>query len=157
MKLLDYLAGKNKSVTEYIAEKNESITPESLIPEELYKCDCCDNHKKLCLITDKNKNHWENIQKLITSENNHMEFLNFLECQCPCKDITIMWCKRILSIKIERQEVRESESESLGSESERSEESDSAGSLKDFIVEDSGLSSRERRKLDKVLKKNKKW
>jgi len=157
MNFLDFLKIRDLSEIEYISEKCES----DVIPDELIECKCCDKHKNnFPKITNNGNVKWNGM----LDWDKETDYYKESECRCPCRHIA-----RHICIVIENRHIydnltdsdsdsdSDSESQSLGEDSERSEDSDSAGSLKDFIVEDSGMSSRERRKLEKAVRRNKRW
>lgn len=111
------------------------------IPKELTNCNCCERHKqnfpKLTYpLTkynkDKNKYRVEN------------------ECKCPCRHIARHLCREWDTIH-EVEDIEETDEEESDKDYEQSEES--AKSLDDFIVPDEGLKRKERKQLDKVLRK----
>ena len=102
------------------------------IPEDLRKCKCCEIHRK-------------DFPTLGSELPKFNECKRFSEktCLCPCRHIAREIC---------REWDRINEVENLSTAEEDSEESDgSFGSLEEFIVEDSGFTKKERKKLDRAL------
>ena len=102
------------------------------LPSDLRNCKCCERHRfnfptlgsSLPKFNNKNTNK---------------------ECKCPCRHIAREICRKWDEIH---------EVESINTESEISSYSDDTpGSLEDFIVEDEGFNKKERKKLDKIIKK----
>ncbi len=100
------------------------------IPRDLKNCRCCSNHRERFPTLGSILPHYEpnkiKVQK---------------ECKCPCRHIAREFCRKWDFIN---------EVEDISSEEELSEDSDSSGSLKDFIVKDK-MSNRTRNKLNSVL------
>lgn len=136
MNFLEFLEKNGKHPENYFDEKIKECGTYTELPKELVNCRCCERHKKdFPSIGNptpgyKGKNRNEN-----------------LECMCPCRHIARHICKE-WDLLNEVEEIDSSEFESSDSE-----ESGSEDSMDDFIVEDSGLSNKERKELDSVLKK----
>lgn len=132
MKLQEFLNGKN--VETYFDEKLNECKDYTELPRELKNCTCCERHRINFPILN---------QKLVSKEPS----LNYTEkkCNCPCRHIARHICRKWDSIY----KVEEISSE----DSEESDEEDSAGSLEDFIVPDSGFKKKERKALDRALDK----
>ncbi len=110
----------------------ENIQNMECIPEDLRKCKCCEIHRK----------DFPTLGSELPKFNGFKSF-SVKTCLCPCRHIAREIC---------REWDRINEVENLSTAEEDSEESDgSFGSLEEFIVEDSGLSKKERKKLDKAL------
>ena len=149
----DYIKIKKLTVKEYL-EKNIN---NECIPIELIKCTCCLNHKNKFPV---------NINYVLNLQSKKI-------CKCPCRHLS-----RYIYRQINKSEplytfnygdnnepdesddsdetYKSGDSESLGSEdtdsnaeSEESEESEESDS---FIENDSGMSKRTRRDLDKIKK-----
>lgn len=102
------------------------------IPEDLRKCKCCEIHRK-------------DFPTLGSELPKFNECKRFSEktCLCPCRHIAREIC---------REWDRVHEVENLSTAEEDSEESEgSFGSLEEFIVEDSGFTKKERKRLDRAL------
>lgn len=110
----------------------EDIQNIEVIPEDLRNCKCCENHRKnfptLGSELPKFNPYKHNFEKV---------------CQCPCRHIAREICRKW-------DEIYEVESLSTA-EQESDDSDDSFGSLEDFIVEDSGFTKKEKKKLDKAL------
>jgi hypothetical protein len=103
------------------------------IPEDLINCKCCDTHRK----------NFPTLGSELPKFNPNKDFSIKKPCLCPCRHVAREIC---------REWDRINEVENLSTAEEDSEDSDaSIGSLKDFIVEDSGFTKKERKKLDKAL------
>ncbi len=132
MKFEEFLNGKSPET--YFDEKLKECKDYNELPRELNNCTCCKRHKTNFPILG---------QKIVSKEYT----INFeeKECKCPCRHMARHICR-------EWELIHEVEDVSTG-DSEESDEEDSAGSLKDFIVPDSGFKRKERKALDKALNK----
>ena len=131
MKLEEFLRGKN--VETYFNEKLKECKDISELPRELKNCTCCERHRINFPVLG---------QKLVSKE--YTTNYSKGDCKCPCRHISRHICREWDLIH---------EVEDIDNSSEESDEEDSAGSLEDFIVPDSGLKGKERKKLDRVLNK----
>ncbi len=132
MKLEEFLNGKN--VETYFDEKLKECKDYDELPRELNNCTCCERHKINFPILGKrivSKEYTTNYPKS--------------DCKCPCRHMARHICR-------EWDLIHEVE-EVLTEDSEELDEEDSAGSLEDFIVHDSGFKKKERRALDRALDK----
>lgn len=132
MKFEEFLNGKSPET--YFDEKLKECKDYNELPRELNNCTCCKRHKINFPILG---------QKIVSKEYT----INFeeKECKCPCRHMARHICR-------EWELIHEVEDVSTG-DSEESDEEDSAGSLEDFIVPDSGFKRKERKALDKALNK----
>lgn len=127
MNFVDFLQGKSPET--YLDEKLRMCENFDELPRELKNCTCCDRHKiNFPSIGNPVK---YNLTKCNTPKT----------CQCPCRHISRMICREWELVN---------EVEDLHSE-ESSSDSDSTGSLEDFIVPDEGFTKKERKKLDRAL------
>lgn len=111
----------------------ENIQNMESIPEDLRNCKCCEEHRK----------DFPTLGSELPKFNQCKRFIIEKSCLCPCRHIAREIC---------REWDRINEVENLSTAEEDSEESDgSFGSLEEFIVEDSGFTKKERKKLDKAL------
>ena len=133
MNFLTFLNGKNPET--YFDEKLKECRYFEKLPDELSNCNCCEEHSK----------NFPTLGNPLP-DFKYISFKMEKNCKCPCRHIARHLCREWETIN----EVDDLESEETESDT------DSDGSLKDFIVEDSGLKKREREELDKVLKKLKK-
>lgn len=101
------------------------------IPQDLKNCKCCATHRLDFPTLGSVLPHC-NSEKIKIEK----------ECKCPCRHIAREICRK-WEIVNEVEDITNSE--------EMSEDSESSGSLKDFIVEDTGLSKKTRCKFNKVL------
>jgi hypothetical protein len=129
MKLTIFLNGK--SAETYLDEKLKTCKEIDELPRELTDCGCCERHKINFPVIG-----------------NPIKFNLFKDrgtnvCKCPCRHIARHICREWDLVN----EVEDLTSEDF------SEDSDSTGSLEDFIVPDKGLKTREKKKLNNVLKK----
>lgn len=132
MKLEEFLNGKNPET--YFDEKLKECEYISELPRELNNCTCCERHRINFPILG---------QRIVSKEYTTNYPKN--ECGCPCRHIARHICRKWDLIH---------EVEDIGTEdSEESDEEDSAGSLEDFIVPDSGFKKKERKALDRALDK----
>jgi len=129
MKFEEFLNGKSPET--YFDEKLKECKDYNELPRELNNCTCCKRHKINFPILG---------QRLVSKEyqTNYTE----KECKCPCRHMARHICR-------EWELIHEVEDVST----EESDEEDSAGSLEDFIVPDSGFKRKERKALDKALNK----
>lgn len=127
MKFILFLDGKSPGA--YLDEKLKVCEEIDELPRELTKCSCCKRHKI-------NFPSIGNPVKYNLTKN-----YNQKTCECPCRHIA----RRIHNEWEKIHEVEDLISEEI------SEESDSTGSLEDFIVPDEGFSKKERKKLDRAL------
>lgn len=132
MKLEEFLNGKNPET--YFDEKLKECKDYDELPRELNNCTCCDRHRINFPILGQgivSKEYTSNYPKS--------------NCKCPCRHMARHICREWDLIH---------EVEDIGTEdSEESDEEDSAGSLEDFIVPDSGFKKKERKALDRALDK----
>lgn len=132
MKLEEFLNGKNPET--YFDEKLKECKDYDELPRELNNCTCCKRHRINFPILG---------QRLVSKE--YTTNYPKSECECPCRHIARHICREWDLIH---------EVEDIGTEdSEESDEEDSAGSLEDFIVPDSGFKKKERKALDRALNK----
>ena len=120
---------QDKSPETYLDEKLKICKEIDVLPRELTDCVCCERHKI-------NFPSIGNPVKFNLTKNDNQKI-----CQCPCRHISRMICREWELVK----EVEDLDSEEI------SEESDSMGSLEDFIVPDEGFTKKERKKLDRAL------
>jgi len=134
MKFEDFLNGKSPET--YFDEKLKECKYISELPRELNNCICCKRHKTNFPILG---------QKIVSKEYTINYPKEECKCECPCRHISRHICREWELIH---------EVEDIGTEdSEESDEEDSAGSLEDFIVHDSGFKKKERKALDRALDK----
>ena len=132
MKLEEFLNGKN--IETYFDEKIKECEYISELPRELNNCTCCKRHKMNFPILG---------QKIVSKE--YTTNYSKGDCKCPCRHIARHICR-------EWELIHEVEDIDVSTkDSEESDEEDSAGSLEDFIVPDSGFKKKERKALDRVL------
>jgi hypothetical protein len=127
MNFILFLDGKSPET--YLDEKLEICKEIEALPRELTDCVCCERHKI-------NFPSIGNPVKYNLFKNNTPNV-----CKCPCRHISRMICREWELVN----EVEDLDSEEI------SEESDSMGSLEDFIVPDEGFTKKERKKLDRAL------
>jgi len=127
MKFIEFLGSKSNET--YLDEKLKICEEIDELPRELTNCSCCERHKINFPILG-------NPMKSILSKDNTPK-----TCQCPCRHISRMICREWELVN----EVEDLDSEEI------SEESDTTGSLEDFIVPDEGFTKKERKKLDRAL------
>ena len=134
MKLEEFLNGKSPET--YFDEKLKECKDYNELPRELNNCTCCKRHKINFPILG---------QKIVSKEYicNYSE----KECKCPCRHMARHICREWDLIH----EVKDIDGST--EDSEESDEEDSAGSLEDFIVPDSGFKKKERKTLDHALDK----
>ncbi len=132
MKFEEFLNGKSPET--YFDEKLKECKDYEELPRELNNCTCCKRHKINFPILG---------QKIVSKE--YSSNFEEKECKCPCRHIARHICREWELIH----EVEDISTE----DSEESDEEDSAGSLEDFIVPDSGFKRKERKALDKALNK----
>lgn len=118
-----------KSPETYLDEKLKICEIFDELPGELKNCACCDRHKI-------NFPSIGNPVKYSLTKNDTPK-----TCKCPCRHIARMICREWELVN----EVEDLESDDV------SEDSDSTGSLEDFIVPDEGFTKKERKKLDRAL------
>ena len=159
MRFLDYLLENGMSVQEYDKTIVKNADKNTIIPKELSECDCCVLHAQSRSFTNSNGNTFRMDGDYSLDGDYSPDYgASSQGCVCPCKTMASYMAFLIYDdIETLSDSETNSDSESLGEDSDLSEDSKSAGSLEDFIVEDEGFSHRERRKLNKVLKRNKKW
>ncbi len=121
---------KGKSPETYLDEKLKICEEIESLPRELTDCVCCERHKI-------NFPSIGNPIRFNLFKNNTQK-----TCQCPCRHIARHICR-------EWELVNEVEDTHL--EESFSDDSDSIGSLEDFIVPDEGFTKKERKKLDRAL------
>lgn len=131
MNFIDFLQGKSPET--YLDEKLKICEEIDELPGELTNCVCCDRHKI-------NFPSIGNPVRFSLFKNNTQNTRQ-CQCQCPCRHIARMICREWELVN---------EVEDLHPE-ESSSDSDSAGSLEDFIVPDEGFTKKERKKLDRAL------
>tara|TARA_B100000287_G_C20640866_1_gene783419 strand:- start:1234 stop:1659 length:426 start_codon:yes stop_codon:yes gene_type:complete len=132
MKLEEFLNGKNPET--YFDEKLKECKDYTMLPRELNNCTCCERHRVNFPILG---------QKIVSKE--YTTNYPKSDCKCPCRHMARHICREWDLIH---------EVEDIGTEdSEESDEEDSAGSLEDFIVPDSGFKKKERKALDRALDK----
>ena len=127
MNFAEFLQGKSPET--YLDEKLKICTEIDELPRELTNCVCCERHKI-------NFPSVGNPVKFSLFKNNTQN-----TCQCPCRHIARMICREWELVN----EVEDLDSEEI------SEDSDSTGSLEDFIVPDEDFTKKERKKLDRAL------
>ena len=127
MNFIQFLQGKSPET--YLDEKLKICEEIDELPRELTDCVCCERHKI-------NFPSIGNPVKYNLTKN-----YNQKTCECPCRHISRMICREWELVN---------EVEDLHSE-ESSSDSDSTGSLEDFIVPDEGFTKKERKKLDRAL------
>lgn len=127
MNFIQFLQGKSPET--YLDEKLKICENFDELPRELTNCTCCDRHKI-------NFPSIGNPVKYNLTKNEEQNI-----CECPCRHISRMICREWELVN---------EVEDLHSE-ESSSDSDSTGSLEDFIVPDEGFTKKERKKLDRAL------
>lgn len=122
----------DKSPETYLDENMKICGNFEELPRELNRCSCCERHKINFPILG---------NQIVANEyaHNHAE----KECKCPCRHIARHLCREWDTVN----EVDECET----SEEEES-DSDSTGSLEDFIVPDK-MSKKERKHLDRTLER----
>ncbi len=134
MKLEEFLNGKNPET--YFDEKLKECKDYDELPRELNNCTCCERHKINFPIIG---------QRIVSKE--YTTNYPKSDCKCPCRHMARHICR-------EWDLIHEVEDIDTSTEdSEESDEEDSAGSLEDFIVPDSGFKKKERKKLDRALDK----
>ena len=132
MKLEEFLNGK--SIETYFNEKLEECKDYDELPRELNNCTCCERHRINFPILGQ-------YNEYICNYETHKD------CKCPCRHIARQICRKWdLIHKVE--DICDSTDIS-----DESDEENSAGSLEDFIVPDSGFKKKERKLLDKILKR----
>jgi len=127
MNFITFIQGKSSET--YLDEKLKTCKEIDELPRELTDCVCCERH-----------------QKNFPSIGNPVKYNLFTDntaktCKCPCRHIARHICREWELVN----EVEDLESDDV------SEESDSMGSLEDFIVPDEGFTKKERKKLDRAL------
>lgn len=127
MNFILFLDGKSPET--YLDEKLEICKEIDILPRELTNCVCCERHKI-------NFPSIGNPVKYTLFKNNTPNV-----CQCPCRHIARMICREWELVNEVEETFRQ----------EISEDSDSTGSLEDFIVPDEGFTKKERKKLDRAL------
>tara|TARA_Y100000992_G_C21027926_1_gene378913 strand:- start:21 stop:446 length:426 start_codon:yes stop_codon:yes gene_type:complete len=132
MKFEEFINGKSPET--YFDEKLKECKDYEELPRELNNCTCCKRHKINFPILG---------QKIVSKE--YTPNFEEKECKCPCRHIARHICREWELIH----EVEDVSTE----DSVESDEEDSAGSLEDFIVPDSGFKRKERKALDKALNK----
>jgi len=152
----NFLFERNLTETQYLdnifAKMNWECTFLKVVPQELRDCTCCERHRKNF---PKDNVKWVDIEQ---SERSKFSTIP-PECDCPCRFISRMICRRIPDDLSESSSEysyenlnSDSDGETLGSEDSESDlgsdyETDSDDS---FIVKDSGMSRNVRMKLDKI-------
>jgi|TARA_B110001450_G_scaffold224439_1_gene222057 hypothetical protein len=114
---------------DYLKNKIINLKEIECLPLELTNCSCCGRHRI----------NFPSIGNPIKS--NLFKDTTPKTCSCPCRHIARQIC---------REWGRINEVDDINSE-EYSEDSDSAGSIEDFIVPDEGLKKKERKELEKIL------
>jgi hypothetical protein len=128
MNFKTFLNGKSSET--YLDEKLKLCKEIDKLPMELTKCNCCKRHKINFPVIG-------NPIKVNLFKDNTPKV-----CDCQCRHIARHICREWELVN---------EVEDLASE-EFSEDSDSTGSLKDFIVPDEGFTKKTRKKLNNLLK-----
>lgn len=128
MSFIDFI--KDKNIENYFGEKIQECKNYDKIPKELRKCNCCNIHRE----------NFPTIGSVLPAFDSE-KLKRTKACTCPCRHIARHIC---------REWDRLNEVEDISTD-EYSEESDSEGSLVDFIVPDK-MSKKERKELDKALK-----
>lgn len=131
MNFTQFLQGKSPET--YLDEKLKICGKFDELPRELNNCSCCERHRINFPILGNRI-----VSKEYTSNFPQKE----INCKCPCRHIARHICREWDTVN----EVDECETSE-----EESEESDSTGSLEDFIVPDEGFTKKERKKLDRAL------
>ncbi len=131
MNFIDFLGSKHPET--YFDEQLRICKDYVKLPKELRNCNCCEEHSK----------NFPTLGNPLP-DFKYVLFKKEKNCKCPCRHIARHLC---------REWELTNDVESIKTSSENSSESESEGSLEDFIVKDSGLKKRERKELDKVLKK----
>jgi hypothetical protein len=119
----------DKSPETYLDENMKLCGNFEELPRELNRCSCCERHKiNFPILGNRivSKEYTGNFQQK--------------ECKCPCRHIARHLCREWDTVN----EVDECET------SEEESDSDSTGSLEDFIVPDK-MSKKERKHLDRAL------
>ena len=128
MNFVTFLEGKSPETS--LDEKLKICGNFEELPGELNNCSCCERHKINFPILGNRL-----VSKVYTL--NHAE----KECKCPCRHIARHICREWDTVN----EVNDCET------SEEESDSDSTGSLVDFIVPDEGFTKKDRKKLERVL------
>lgn len=129
MNFIDFLQGKSPET--YLDEKLKICGNFDELPRELNNCSCCERHKiNFPILGNRivSKEYTGNFQQK--------------ECKCPCRHIARHICREWDTVN----EVDECET------SDEESDSDSTGSLEDFIVPDK-MSKKERKHLDRALER----
>ena len=126
---------KGKSPETYLDEKLKICGNFEELPRELNRCSCCERHKINFPILG---------NRIVSKEYTGNFQQKECKCKCPCRHIARHICREWDTVN----EVDECETSD-----EESEESDSTGSLEDFIVPDEGFTKKERKKLDRALER----
>ncbi len=134
MKFQEFLDSKN--VETYFDEKLNECKDYTELPRELKNCTCCERHKINFPILG---------QRIVSKE--YTTNYPKSDCKCPCRHMARHICRKWdLIHEVEDIDVSTYDSSESGDE-------DSAGSLEDFIVPDSGFKKKERKMLDRALDK----
>ena len=112
------------------------------LPKELRKCNCCERHKQ----------DFPKLGKGEIPKFNEKRKRTVNDCKCPCRHISRHLCKEWDSIN-EVEDIEESDSDEDSDDEDYEESGEEENSLDDFIVPDDGLTVKDRKKLDKVLRK----
>jgi len=135
MNLKEFLNINKIDVETYFNDKMEECENLDGLPREIASCVCCVRHKRDFPVLGE---PLTTVRKPKNSTYKH-------ECDCPCRHIARHLC---------REYIRVHEIEDISQTDDESEyDSDSVGSLEDFIVEDYGFNKKERKTLDKALNK----
>jgi hypothetical protein len=129
MNFTTFLEGKSPET--YLDEKLKICGNFDELPRELNNCSCCERHKiNFPILGNRivSKEYTGNFQQK--------------ECKCPCRHIARHICREWDTVN----EVDECET------SDEESDSDSTGSLEDFIVPDK-MSKKERKHLDRALER----
>lgn len=113
----------------------ENIKDLECIPVDLSNCKCCDLHRK----------NFPTLGSELPKFNGYKNLYSEKNCLCPCRHIAREICR-------EWDRIYEVENLSTAEEDSEEESDGSFGSLEDFIVEDQGITKKERKKLDRALK-----
>ena len=133
MNFINFL--KDKHPENYLDEQLKNCKDYDELPRELVNCTCCERHRINFPILGNNNTYCK------SSKDN--SYKTEKTCTCPCRHFARHICR-------EWDLVNEVEDINDTSDESSSEEEDSMSS---FISEDEGMSSKTRKKLDKVIRK----
>ena len=137
MSFTDFLQGEDPE--NYFDRYTKICGSLDKLPKELKSCNCCDEHRL----------NFPTLGWPLTNFNKDKKIVQ-KDCKCPCRHIARHICREWDLIN----EVEDLDASSCDDDYEDSGESDdSSGSLKDFIVQDDGINKKDRKELNKVLKK----